>query len=353
MKTRAVLLILSLTACTTGASVEDDPTGADTGLVETDTDTDTDADTDADTDTDTDADTDSDTDTDTDPNLCPEADLFPTLTADPANSAYPDPWVQAVCDGDNLVVTSNGIPEYEYVPLTPNGLAAQSWEWTIPRNPTLATTPSDIPLLGTAGFAVNGLVIYGPNEGQFPDPYGDPVYNDIVDQCLGHTGGSADYHYHALLVSCVLQGVTVGNSEPDPVIGFAMDGFPIYGPRGCADSGCTSIRTYESSWQQTGDPTTYAWDNYDYVAQSGAQYLDQCNGHTGPQGDYHYHATSGFPYILGCYSGEVDGNIGGGNNGGGGDTLPTCSDVGQTSMCCGDGQCDGPETVDNCPTDCQ
>ena len=83
---------------------------------------------------------------------------------------------------------------------------------------------------------MNGLVIYGPNEGAFPDPFGDPVYNSIVDDCMGHTGGNADYHYHALLVACILRSVTVAEDEPDPVIGFALDGFPIYGPRGCADA---------------------------------------------------------------------------------------------------------------------
>lgn len=286
---------------------------------------------------------------------CPEASLFPTLTADPANSAYPDPFVEAVCDGDNLVVSSNGIPEYEFVPLTPNGLAAQDWEWTITRTPEVAAAPTDIPLLGTAGFAVNGLVIYGPNEGAFPDPYGDPVYNAIIDDCMGHTGGNADYHYHALLVECILQRVTVAETEPDPVIGFALDGFPIYGPRGCADAECSSIRTYQSSWTRTGDPTTYAWDAHTYTVQAGDEFLDQCNGHTGPDGSYHYHATESFPYILGCYSGTPSADAGAGDPGGGGGNPgdpPSCDEVPQGNPCCGDGICDGPETADNCAADC-
>jgi hypothetical protein len=34
-----------------------------------------------------------------------------------------------------------------------------------------------------------------------------------------------------------------------------------------------------------------------------------------------------------------------------GGMLPMCQ-PGQTSMCCGDGMCDGPETKTNCPADC-
>ena len=283
---------------------------------------------------------------------CPESALFPSLTADPANAAYPDPFVQAECVGDELVVTSNGIPEYEFIPLTPNGLAAQDWEWTIPRTPEVAATPTDIPLLGTAAFAVNGLVIYGPNEGPQPDPFGDPIYNDIVDGCFGHTGVDADYHYHALLVSCILRTLQVGADEPDPIIGFALDGFPIYGPRGCVDEDCTEIVTFESGWQATGDPTTYAWDNHQYVEQAGEQVLDRCNGRVGPDGTYRYHATSGFPYILGCYAGTPQGAGGDGGGGGNPGDPPSCDDVPPGNPCCGDGLCDGPETATNCPADC-
>lgn len=59
---------------------------------------------------------------------------------------------------------------------------------------------------------------------------------------------------------------------------------------------------------------TYAWDNNEYRAKSGSQFLDRCNGHYGPAGDYHYHATETFPYVLGCYRGTPT------NNGGTGTT---------------------------------
>ncbi len=247
-----------------------------------------------------------------------------------------------------IVVESNGIPPYEFVATTPNELQSQDYAWRIPRTPVALATPESIPLLGVAGVAVNGLPIFGPNEAEFPDPYGDPVYNGIMDYCLGHTGFGGAYHYHAMLVACLIAGAP--EDQPDPIIAYSLDGYPIFGPRGCSDAECSSLITYQSGWEQTGDPSTYAWDNYTFVEKSDPIYLDACNGHTGPMGDYHYHATDGFPYLLGCFHGEAitDQQNGGNDPGGGG--LPTCG-AGQT-MCCGDGVCDGPETADNCAADC-
>ena len=246
---------------------------------------------------------------------CPTAN-FPAVSADPANAAYPDPTLAVYCEGDEVIVEANGIPAYEFVEMTPNPLTEQDWAWHFPRYPEVAAAPSTIPLLGAAGIAVNGLPIYGPNEAQFPDPYGDPVYNQIVDFCKGHTGGQGDYHYHALLVACLTGDTPAG--EPDPVIGYSFDGFEIRGPMGCSDASCTSTVEYQSGWVQTGDPSTYAWDNHEYQGGDDPTILDECNGHVGPAGDYHYHATASFPYILGCYTGTATNNIVGGGGGGGG-----------------------------------
>ena len=59
----------------------------------------------------------------------------------------------------------------------------------------------------------------------------------------------------------------------------------------------------ESGYKKIGDPEINAWDAYRFERQSGPEHLDRCNGHTGPGGDYHYHSTATFPYIIGCYSG--------------------------------------------------
>ncbi len=246
---------------------------------------------------------------------CVEASYFPEVTADSANSDYPDPEVQVTCTEDTLRVQSNGIPDYEYVATTPNALQAQDWDWEFTRFPQQTGVQEDLPLLGTAGFTVNGMPIYGPNEADFPDPFGDPIFNEVTDTCQGHPGGMGDYHYHALLAACVV-GADSGASDPSPVLGFALDGYPIYGPRGCADTECTEVVEYRSSWDTTGDPTTHAWDanecTRDACEEAEGEYLDRCNGRTGPDGTYRYHATSTFPYILGCFAGSPSDDVGGG-----------------------------------------
>ncbi len=235
---------------------------------------------------------------------CPTSN-FPEVSADPANGAYPDPSVQVSCNSKYLKVRSNGIPNYEFVQTTPNELQAQDHTFKVPLYPALVGETTEIPLLDTVAFAVNGIPIFGPNEGPLPDPFGDPVFNGLLDDCLGHTAERGDYHYHAMLVTCPIEGI-IGRTDASPVIGYANDGFPIYGPFGCSDADCSKVIEYQSAWQQIGDPSTFAWDAYEYAERKQDKYLDQCNGHEGPQGDYHYHATEDFPYLLGCYSGSED-----------------------------------------------
>jgi len=234
---------------------------------------------------------------------CPVAS-FPTVVANDANSRWAAPRLDVSCTDRQVVVESNGIPPYEFQRTTPNDLREQNYVWRFPRAAELADDRTAIPLLGPIAIAVNGLPIYGPNEGEHPDPYGDPVHNDILDWCLGHTARRGDYHYHALIVSCLTAGHAA--AEPSPVIAWSFDGFAIYGPNECVDGDCTAVQEVRSGWQRTGDPTTYAWDNHRYIGPEDGVTLDACNGHVGSQGDYHYHATAGFPYILGCYSGYVD-----------------------------------------------
>ncbi len=294
------------------------------------------------------------------PGDCPEAAAFLDVGGAPgAGNGYAAPRLGVSCTEASLVVTGNGIPPYTFVPITPNALVENDYTFTLPRHPALASTPTDIATrFGSVGVAVNGLVFYAAMEGAQPaaEAFGDPIYNGIMDACLGHTS-RAEYHYHALLQQCLAQTNLVARpwesaapsaDQRSPVLAYAFDGFPVYGPYECTDAGCTDVVEMKSSWDQVGDPTTNAWTAYQYSAKAGAEYLDRCNGHVGPEGDYHYHSTSGFPYTIGCYMG-TPGATGGGGGGGGG-TPPSCT-PGQT-MCCGDGVCGGPETSTNCAADC-
>ncbi len=230
---------------------------------------------------------------------CP-SDAFPDLTGTRAGSGYAAPAVAAGCTSTQLIVTSNGIIGYTFAPTTPNALAAQHYTWKVPRTPRrAATTTSIVNTLGTLGFTVTGLPVYGPTEGPFPPTkaFGDPVYNKIVDTCGGHTGPRSDYHNHALNI------VAACNLKKRSVVGYALDGFPIYGRAGCLNKACTRIATMKSGYVKTGDPTSNSWSAYTYKKSSTATVLDTCNGRLEPDGTYGYHATAGFPYIIGCYRG--------------------------------------------------
>jgi len=233
---------------------------------------------------------------------CPTS-VFPDLTAVTGpGEEYAMPEVSVECTDTELVVTSNGMPSYTFESMTPNGLKEQAWEWRVPIKPTLAAnTTSIVDVLGTLGFTTTGLPIYGPTEGPQPEAeaYGDPIYNGILDTCGGHTGFASDYHNHALYTDVYC------NLTSSVIIGYALDGFPIYNSVGCLDVDCTKTAQFVSGYDMTGDPTSYSWKAYTYNASGKTNVLDACNGRIGPDGTYRYHATDGFPYIIGCFAGTA------------------------------------------------
>ncbi len=254
--------------------------------------------------------------------------LLNVSSAPGAGGTYAKPTLSGMCTDTHFVVDTNGMPTYKFVMITPNPLVETPQHYEIPLDPQLAATKTDIPLLGTIGFAVNGLPIFGPNEGAQPanEAYGDPIYNGIMDMCLGHTADR--YHYHSLLEKCLIAAGLMSepwtNPDPDatkasPIVGWSLDGFPIYGTRECKDATCAQIVSVKSGYAKTGDPTTNAWQAYTWSEHPGDNtYLDECNGHTGADGKYHYHVTDAFPYVLGCYRGTPNGAGQGmpGNDGG-------------------------------------
>ena len=295
---------------------------------------------------------------------CASANFLDVTGAAGPGSGYPTPSLSVSCNGSTVTVHSNGIPTYKYIAMTPNGLQAKSYTFNFPQTPAVAASTTNVPLLGNIGVAVNGIPIYGVNEGPQPtsDAYGDPIAAAILDECGSHSAQQGTFHNHELFVKCLIQSAVSSSqpwnnadpspSDPSPIVGYAFDGFPIYGPYECTDAGCSSVQEMLSAWDNTGYqagtvgctssaacssgyctevmisgtqttacvPKTCVWSNNHYTAKSGANYLDQCNGHIGPNGDYHYHTTSTFPYILGCYRGTATNNGGSGTPPGG-----TCS----------------------------
>lgn len=227
---------------------------------------------------------------------CP-AENFLDVQPHPANSEYPDPTLNAFCNSTSLIVDSNGIPNFEFVPTTPNQLQAQNFHWVIPLTPTTGET-QNIPLLGPVAVTVTGLPIFGPNENA-NDGYGDPYLDGILDFCNGHTAQGGLYHFHAK-PECIFQTF---EGQVGLVVGYGFDGRPILAPFICEDVACTSVIELQSSWQVVNPQATNAWEYHGYVAGSGD--LDECNGMVLDDGSYAYFATDTFPYYLGCYRGDV------------------------------------------------
>lgn len=229
---------------------------------------------------------------------CPVADFLNVSTF--VQAGLPSPELNAYCDGDVMIVKSNGIPNFEYTQVTPNGLSEQNYRWQIPLTPTQAAQPSQIPLTGAVAIAVNGLPIFGPNEAPFDD-YGDPLLDQLLDYCNGHTAPGGMYHFHAR-PDCLFETV---DGQVGLVMGYAFDGYPILAPYLCEDASCSSVVEAIGSWQHTSDVRN-AWEANEFIAGSGN--LDQCNGTYLPDGSYAYFATDTFPYFLACYHGIATAN---------------------------------------------
>ena len=116
------------------------------------------------------------------------SDIFLDVTAfQGPGQEYAAPELSVTCSDTEMTVNSNGIPHYTYVSTTPNPLSPQNHTWTVPLTGTYSETPHAIPCLGTVGFSISGIPIYGPNEGPMPDPFGDPVENAVMDESQGHS----------------------------------------------------------------------------------------------------------------------------------------------------------------------
>jgi hypothetical protein len=147
----------------------------------------------------------------------------------------------------------------------PNNILEKNYVFKIPLNPTEASVKKATPL-GPIGVSLNGVPLFnqyaGPNQ---------PLTNEIVsfDRYWGHPAPGGVYHYHVEPI--YLTNEKVGKSA---LLGFLLDGFPVYGP------------------QENGNP----------VVESS---LDAYHGHKHatsdfPAGIYHYHVTNNDPYINGA-----------------------------------------------------
>lgn len=243
-------------------------------------------------------------------------------------------------------ISSNGIPAHDVGEFPnrhcPNVIAAQQYAFNVPAEPKIAEKPTPIGM-SAFGVAVNG-VVFDPSAAEWwkgnresgwqYEPLGGGI--DLgVDQSNAHVQPTGAYHYHGM-PNALLQKLT-GGTPKMVLLGWAADGFPIYGPWGHVDAkdAASELRKVKSSYQIKGTPRsggpggthdgTFVAD-YEYKAGLGD--LDECNGRFGatpefPQGIYHYHLTEQFPFIPRMWKGTGDasfqkrGPLPGGNRRGG------------------------------------
>ena len=237
---------------------------------------------------------------------------------------------------ETIYVTSEGLSSHIMGPWSiPNVPSAQGYIFMMPRTPAKETgTKTSVPEGGSVGFAVDGIPIFGyesaeswsNNQGTVSFS-GDGIWNadawvtegETMDTTLAaHAQQTGGYHYHATPINLYDVSNTTAHS---PIVGWAPDGYPIYGPYGYTDSLAASTVTRMVSGYAKRDitvrhrlpgassdlstneqgpdvsntyPVGYFVEDYEYVAGSGS--LDEYNGRwcvtpEYPSGTYAYFIT--------------------------------------------------------------
>jgi len=159
---------------------------------------------------------------------------------------------------------------------------------------TFTTTPSNQyvdDISNNVGVAVNGVIVFSPYTGVNTVAPED----ETLDVCSGHPA-NGNYHYHGY-PPCLAEALgdsPTGSSDAthSSILGWAWDGFPIYGPWGYTDplDSSSAIKNVLSSYTCTADDCT-DYENWSYDESNGD--LDECNGRYGvtpefPDGMYYY-----------------------------------------------------------------
>ncbi|MFM7759067.1 MAG: YHYH protein [Crocinitomicaceae bacterium] len=289
--------------------------------------------------------------------------------------------VQEVNYSDTYVyVKTEDVPSWIPVgydwPNNPWFAQPMGYQFRIRRNPIPNVGPETKTGYGHIGLWKNGCSIYNPKDAKhyqneqtwFQNAwFWEHLILETFDPCIGHPNGSGEYHTH-VSPSC-LYDIT-DSTQVAPLIGYAFDGYPIYGGYGYSAPMDTtsSVKRLKSSYRLRNiaartslpdgtvlDPSLYGppidthtvvlnplnndpiaaplgayMEDYEYVPGLGD--LDEHNGrfcitNEYPNGTYAYFTTIDwvtdrydtsikpvFPFVIGTsYYGEVyptDGNTG-------------------------------------------
>ena len=244
--------------------------------------------------------------------------------------------------GEYRMITSNGIPDHATGAFpnrgNPNSISPQRYNFKVPANPKVAAQPTALQHQDF-GIAVNGIPFdpftaeYWHNDRQANWNY-EGIINGTaylgIDFNNAHVQPTGAYHYHANPVGLMKNLGSDGTKMVQ--IGWAADGFPLYGLYGFqkADDATTGVKQLTTSWRlkkgtrPSGPGLAYDGSfvqDWEYV--KGAGDLDQCNGRFGvtpefPQGTYYYVISENYPWIPRYFKGTPDSSFRRGPGGPGG-----------------------------------
>ncbi len=277
------------------------------------------------------------------------ADYVNTYDASPVdiqNSITFDADVVVTATDTECTITSNSVPNHDFNDDTAAfaggaegaTISATDTVSTVTRTPAIAAEPTPISTTLKNGIFLNGVRLdiisagcYRPTSADAGEDgntgFGcstadawllDPLGTEAkfgADLHNAHTQPGGLYHYHGGPVAMFDDNPS---SEGSPVIGFAADGFPIFGSY-FYDNATGAVRKALSGYSlkdgSRGERTdTNPGGDYDgeYVDDwefTNAGDLDSCNGMT-VDDQYGYYVTDTFPWVIRCLSGTPDPTFG-------------------------------------------
>ena len=187
-------------------------------------------------------------------------------------SAYP--WYAALPGGTNPKTGE------EYSSAAAIGVSPYVLDLKITKHPKYNEIPQAINYL-ILGFTFTGTVWHAEVANDASNNWYNPISVLPMDECFAHPY-TEQYHLHAYSWGCLLNE-TEKNIYPSPLLGYALDGFGIYGPN-----------------DKDGNIITN-------------DQLDECHGLTSEvmwEGKmtniYHYVLNYEYPYSIGAFRGSVD-----------------------------------------------
>ena len=232
--------------------------------------------------------------------------------------------VEITASAESCGLISNSIPNHDFNDGSasfPNNTNEVDQDLVILRNAQIAETiteldqgsldvillngaPVDMLSAGCWDGSKNVAVGCNADSDWLIDPLGSDGFLS-ADTHNGHTQPNGLYHYHG-----EPRALYDDNPGPEgsPVIGFAADGFPVYGPY-FLDSDSGQIRKARSGYTlKEGTRPSGPGGIYDGFYNEDWEYtdagdLDRCNGMT-IDGQYGYFLTDNYPWIIKCFVGS-------------------------------------------------